>query len=328
MLKTARSPLRCLVSIALAWAACSGPSSYAVQQDVKAGNFEGAARRLENNRDAKPKDFETRLALADVYYQLARKAVDDGKPDAYVEYLRKAQVEILEATKIDPASPRPHTQMGIVAAYQGDLDASETSFRNALRLSLRDRFQSPPPTCYSNLAHIAVYQGKLSEARRYLDKAERGGAPEDEIARISVLASWKENDMTEARDAFNNAVLTSRPFAETWDEAALPQPMKTFGDFAEVCCKNPTCGPHMEGACKRERQEVAKRQIDRDTLQKEMQLERERRQALKDIYQKRRDIEITVDDPNAPAKRSESTGPAVPAPSAPSTPTSRPAPQR
>ncbi len=275
--------------------ACGGVSPYGIQSDIRAGNYEGAAEKLERHRDSHPDDFDTRLALADVQYMIARKSLDEKNQAAYVAALSKAQAEILEAVRIDPTSPRPHTWLGIITAYQGDLDASETSFKNALRLNLRERQELRAGTYYSNIAHISVYQGKLGDARRYLDKGVKNGAPQDEIDRISVLASWKSNDMVDARDVFNSAIVLSPAFATTWDGAPLPQPMKTFDDFAAACCSNPTCGPYMEGACKRAKQSVAHRQIDLDTLAEERKLEVARQQKLREIYRRQKDVSITVE---------------------------------
>jgi hypothetical protein len=184
---------------------------------------------------------------------------------------------------------------------------------------MKERMELRGGTYYSNVAHIAVYQGKLGDARRYLDKGAKNGAPQDELDRISVLAAWKSNDMVEARDVFNSAVVLSPAFATTWDGAPLPQPMKTFDDFAAVCCRNPTCGPHMEGACKREKQTVARRELDLDTLSEERKLEVERQTKLREIYKRRKDVEITVED--APA-------PATPAPAAPTPAPKSSTPQR
>ncbi len=293
--------LAALLATPFALSGCGGTSQYAVQNDIKAGNLEGAAQKLEQRRDGDPDDFDTRLELADVYYQLARKSLDENNQQAYVSYLAKAQAEILEAVRIDPTSPRPHTWLGIITAYQGDLNASETSFKNALRLNLRERMELRGGTYYSNIAHISVYQGKLGDARRYLDKGSKMGAPQDEIDRISVLAAWKSNDMVEARDIFNNAVTLNPAFAQTWDGAPLPKAMQTFDDFAATCCSNPTCGPYMEGACKRSKQAVAKRTLDVDTVSEERKLEIERQQKLREIYKRRKDVEITVEDSPAPA---------------------------
>ena len=289
-----RGPVWLMAALLLV-AACGGTSPYAIQSDINAGNLEGAAEKLEKRRDSYPDDFDTRLELADVYYQQARKSLDEKNQTAYVEYLSKAQGEVLEAVRIDPTSPRPHTSLGIITAYQGDLDSSEISFKNALRLNLRERQELRGGTYYSNIAHISVYQGKLGDARRYLDKGVKNGAPQDEIDRISVLASWKSNDMVEARDIFNSAIVLSPAFGASWDGAPLPQPMKTFDDFAAVCCSNPTCGPYMEGACKRAKQNVARREVDLDTLSEERKLEVERQAKLREIYKRRKDVAISVE---------------------------------
>jgi Flp pilus assembly protein TadD len=318
--------LFCLIAALLLLPAC-GTSPYAVQSDISSGNFEGAAKRLEERRDGDPDDLDTRLELADVYYQLARKSLDEGNQTAYVDYLRKAQVEILAAVDIDPTSPRPHTWLGIITAYQGDLTASETSFKNARRLSQSQPREMQSGTYDSNLAHIAVYQGKLPDARRYLQRAAKNFAPQDEMDRIMVLAAWKANDMVEARDIFNSAVTLSPAFAGTWDGAPLPKPMQSFDDFAAVCCANPTCGPHMEGACKREKQTVVRREIDLDTVNAERKLEIERQQKLREIYKRRKDVEITI-EPEKPAPTA-TTPPAktpVPTTAAPKAPAPAPKP--
>ncbi|HXX48566.1 MAG TPA: hypothetical protein VEN47_10075 [Myxococcota bacterium] len=303
----------------LAALSCSTePTPREIDQDVKAGHPEDAVKKLEQVRNDDPNDFDLRLKMGELYYEVARKSLDEDKQADYVDYLRKAQNEFLAAAAIEPTSPRPHTWLGIITAYEGDLTASETSFRNALRLAMNDKYERAGGTYYSNLAHISVYKGDLETARRYLDKATKTGAPQDEIDRISVLLAWKENDMVEARDVFSSAAQLSKPFAETWDGAPLPKKMETFDDFAAVCCKNPTCGPHMESACKRERQNVAKRELEIGTVQEQMKIENERRETLRQIYQKQqgqKQVEISVDpDPNAPAAKPPAGG-TTPAPS-------------
>ena len=302
----------------LAALSCSTePTPREIDQDVKAGHPEDAVKKLEQVRNDDPNDFDLRLKMGELYYEVARKSLDEDKQADYVDYLRKAQNEFLAAAAIEPTSPRPHTWLGIITAYEGDLTASETSFRNALRLAMNDKYERAGGTYYSNLAHISVYKGDLQTARRYLDKATKTGAPQDEIDRISVLLAWKENDMVEARDVFSSAAQLSKPFAETWDGAPLPKKMETFDDFAAVCCKNPTCGPHMESACKRERQNVAKRELEIGTVQEQMKIENERRETLRQIYQKQqgqKQVEISVDpDPNAPAAKTPAGG-TTPAP--------------
>ncbi len=306
-----------LLAFALSAAlSCSSTSNHAIQQDVDKGDYDGAAKKLEQRSKEDPDDFDTHMQLGEAYYLMARKAIDEDKQDKYIEYLHKAQAEYLAAAKLEPDSPEPHTSLGIITAYEGDMNGSETAFRNALRLAMNDRRFRPGGTYYSNLAHIAVYQGDLQKARRYLQKGDKTGAPQDEVARISVLLAWKANDMVEARDTFNGAAILSPAFAETWDGAPLPKKMETFDDFAQACCKNPTCGPYMEHACARERQAVERRQLDAETIKKQLALEAERRKQLKEIYERNKGLDIQIEK-EPPAQGSAPT--AQPAPTAPAT---------
>jgi tetratricopeptide (TPR) repeat protein len=309
-------PLRsCALALALLAAlSCSSTSNRAVEEDMKRGDYDAASKKLEQRSAEDPDDFEGHIQTGQEYYQLARRAIDDGKQQEYVQYLHKAQAEFLAAARLEPDSPIPHTELGIITAYEGDLKGSETAFRNALRLAMKDRYVRAGGTYYSNLAHISVYQGDLEKARRYLDKGTKTGAPQDEIDRISVLLAWKANDMVEARDVFNGAAVLSKQFSETWDGAPLPKKMETFDDFAATCCKNPTCGPYMEHACARERHAVARRDLEAETVRKQLELEAERRKQLKAIYDRNKGLDVQIEkDPTAPTTAPD----AAPAPKAP-----------
>jgi tetratricopeptide (TPR) repeat protein len=284
-------------------------------------------RRLERARDSARGNPEVRQELASEYYQLARQAIDAGDEAQYRTYLAKAQEELIEAIRIQPASPDPHVQMGIIRAYQGDLDGAHTSFTNALRL-LRKRtprgFRGDG-LFYTNIAQIEVYRGNLKAARRNLEIGRKQGAPPDEVDRIATLIAWRSGDRTEAREVFDAAAQVTPGYADTWDGAPLPQKMKSFDDFCAVCCRNPSCGPHMEDACRAESKEVKAREITRETLVEEMRLERERRAKLKEIYERERGLSIEVEDPDAaPASKSPSSQ----TPSkAPAPPASKPTPR-
>jgi Flp pilus assembly protein TadD len=306
-------PIRVL-ALLLFVAACAGPSPRSIQQDIDKGDISSATEKLEQRRNEYPDDLDVRLQLADAYYQLARKSLDANDQAGYVRFLSQAQTETLAAVEIDPTSPRPHTWLGIITAYQGDMGASETAFKNALRLNLKERYELRGGTYYSNVAHIAVYQNKLADARRYLDKVMKSGAPQSEVDRILTLAAWKSNDMVEARDIFNGAVELSPEYAKTWDGAPLPQEMKTFDDFARVCCSNPTCGPHMEGACKRSKQPIARRELTLETVEAERQLEVQRQQKLREIYRRQKEIEITIEDAPSANGAKPAPAPTTPAP--------------
>ncbi|MEE9282326.1 MAG: DUF6584 family protein [Myxococcota bacterium] len=289
--------IRPYVALALAalLLACAGGDSPSggmrkASEELQEGRVEDAQQTLETLREQHPDDIDVRLELADFYYQRARLALDGGDQAEYLRLLGAAQDEILAAVAIDPAASRPHTMMGIVAAYQGDLDTAMESFRNASRLA---PFQG---VSYTNLAHIWVYKGKLSRARTLLDKGRKFRGPPDEIDRIEILAAWRGGDFTEAQDVFDMA-LVNPGFAESWDGAPLPEPMEDFDDFAEVCCANPTCGPNMGSACRKAQLKVKRRELEEETVRQELQLEMERRRKLLEIYERRRDLEITVEAP-------------------------------
>jgi len=304
---------------------CSTTSERAVQQDVKNGDLDGAAKKIAQRSADDPDDFRTRMESGKDYYSLARRAFDDGKQADFMGYLRKSQDECLAAAKLDPDDPSPHTWLGIVAAYQGDMNAADLAMRNALRLASMDPYQrGAPGFYYVNLAYISVYRGDLLKARRYLAKAQKRGVDPDELARVSILISWKANDMVEARDIFNGEAILSHGFTGTWDGEPLTKKMESFDDFAAVCCKNPSCGPNMEHACARERQAVARRDNDAETVQAQLEAERERRAKLKEIYDQHKELNIEIEKEPKPA----ASGDAQPAPATNPPATSSPAPAK
>jgi Flp pilus assembly protein TadD len=254
-----------------------------------------AIEELEQLREKRPNSQEVRMRLVEAYYRQARISLDAGDQVAYADYMAKAEQELLVSVSKWPESFEPHNWYGIIRAYQGDLPASLESFRNALRLAKRRGLPYVPPNLYTNLAHIYVYQGKVGNARRYIDRGKKTGASPSEIERIELLAAWKTGDMVEARDIFEMATLTPG-FVDTWDMAPLDKPMENLDDFAGVCCSNPSCGPHMANACKRMQQSVARRKLDDETIRKQLELEMNRRRELKKIYEKRKDLEIKVED--------------------------------
>ncbi len=260
------------------------------QQDIRQGRVADAKADLEILREDYPDDLEVRIELAEVYYQEARLALEANDQAEYLRLLGAAQEELIAAVAIDPAAAAPHTWMGIVAAYRGDLDTALQSFQNASHLA------PVSGVSYTNIAHVWVYMGKLSSARTMLDKGRKLRAPQDEIDRIEILAAWRGKDFIEAKDVFDMA-LDNPGFADSWDGAPLPSRMNTFDDFARVCCANPSCGPNMGNACRNAQLDVAKRELAEETIRQELQLEMERRRKLREIYERRRDLEITIEAP-------------------------------
>jgi Flp pilus assembly protein TadD len=293
---------RVLVGLAITGAvACAptGPSLRKAEQAAQRGAVEDAIPELESLRKQYPRDFDVRLALGQLYYRVGRKALDEDRQKDYLRFLGKALDEVVEAARIDPASPSPHTWMGIIAAYQDDLDGSVTSFKNALRLDRRI------PVTYTNLAQVYLYQGKIAVSRNWLTKGKKLGARGAYVDLLESLMAWRQGDLVEARDLFDMAYASDPEEVNTWDEAPVDKPIESFEDFTAYCCGNHTCGPHMGNACQKMKLAVKERELLDETFREELRLEMERRRKLQEIYKGRRDLQIEVE---APEPVPETTG--------------------
>lgn len=256
-----------------------------------------AVARLEAQKSRYSGSVEFQSALGVVYYRRARKALDEKRYGEYEADLERAVTAWVESLRLDPASPSPHTWMGIVAAYQGDIDGAAQSFRNALRLAPRSW------VAHTNLAQTLIYQGKVSEARRWLRKAQALGSNPAIVDLDLSLAAWRQGDLVEARDTFQSAYLFDPKAVNNWDEAPVPDPIETFEEFTAYCCSNPACGPYMEEACRQVKLEVKRREVRDETIRRELQVEMERRRQLEEIYRSRKDLKIEVEpgaEPRAP----------------------------
>ena len=281
-----------LLALVACAAATIDPAVRQARKDAEAGRPEAAATQLEVLRERYPGDFDVRLELGVVYYKLARKALDEDRQEEYAHYMGKALDEVVEAARLDPESPSPHTWMGIIAAYQDNLEGALRDFKNARRLSPRN------PVNYLNLAQIYVYMGELSRARCYLSKAHRMGARGAFVDVVEALAAWRQGDLVEARDLFDQAYALDPEEVNRWDEAPVDEPIESFEDFTAYCCSNHTCGPHMANACGRMRLAVKERELQDETLRREIVMEMERRRKLKEIYEGRKDLEIEIESPS------------------------------
>ena len=93
-----------------------------------------SVEELEKRRDAKPRDFDVRMALGNTYWVRARRALDERRFEPWHDDAASAMEEWLEAMAIDRDSARPHTMMGIHALYQGELERALQCLGNARRL--------------------------------------------------------------------------------------------------------------------------------------------------------------------------------------------------
>jgi tetratricopeptide (TPR) repeat protein len=266
-----------------------GSDVRSAREAAERGNAEDALLELERLRESDPDDFQVRLVLGQVY---------ENRQKDYILHLGKSLEEVVEAARIDPESPSTHTWMGIILAYQDDLDSALTSFQNARQLGPVN------PVTYTNIAQIYLYQGHIARSRNWVDKAKRKGARGTYVDLLESLLAWRQGDLVEARDLFDLAYGSSPAEVNTWDEAPVDEPIEDFEGFTAYCCSNHTCGPHMGKACQKMELAVKERELLDETVREELLIEMKRRRKLREIYKGRRDLEIDIEpvSPGSAAK--------------------------
>jgi tetratricopeptide (TPR) repeat protein len=256
------------------------------------GAADSELAELERKRDRRPSDPEHRQALAEAYYRHARGALDARDFATYETYLGKAMDEAIESARLDPESASPHVFMGIVAAYQGDINRTFRSLANARRLSPRSWVS------YTNLAETLIYKGSpRADVERWNTRGEKLGA-DPAVAELNLcLVSWRDGNLSAAERHFKRVRRLNPAVLESWNEAPVDQPIETLSDLMGYCCASPACGPYLAEACNASKLEVAKREIPEEVALRELRLEMERRRKLEAIYEKRKDLEIEIEAP-------------------------------
>jgi tetratricopeptide (TPR) repeat protein len=248
--------------------------------------------RLEAERDRRPNDPARRQALGEAYYRQARLALDGKDFETYEAYLGKAMDEVLESARLDPEAPDPHVFMGIVAAYQGDIERTFRSLANARRLAPRAW------TSYTNLVETLVYKGSpRRDIEPWIDRAEKFGANPGVVELNLCLLAWRDGDVAAAERHFKRVLRLEPTVLDEWNEAPVPKPIRTFPDLMSYCCGSPACGPYLSKACGESQLEVAKRELPAEVARRELVIEMERRRKLESIYSQRKDLEIEVEAP-------------------------------
>jgi tetratricopeptide (TPR) repeat protein len=248
--------------------------------------------KLEAERDRRPSDPDRRQALGEAYYRHARLALDEKDFATYEAYLGKAMDEVLESARLDPEAPDPHVFMGIVAAYQGDIDRTFRSLANARRLAPRTW------TSYTNLVETLVYKGSpRRDIEPWIDRAEKLGANPGVVELNLCLLSWRDGDVAAAERHFKRVLRLEPTVLDNWNEAPVPKPIRTFPDLMSYCCGSPACGPYLAKACGESQLAVAKRELPAEVARQELLIEMERRRKLESIYSQRQDLEIEVEPP-------------------------------
>ena len=288
---------RGLLAALLLLVGCAAPSQPERSQAerAQAGPLENARTELESRRARNPGDGQTRLGLCIVYYQIAREAIDVRKDEArYMAHLEQAVDECVTALEIAPEAGEPHFWMAVMDFYRGDLDAALRGFHNARRLR-RSGID------YTNLGEIYVYRGNLEEARRWTLRGLRSGAGAGPTTFNQMLIHWKAGNLRAAERDFEVLWEDYPQLLATINMAPVPREPDTFEEFAEYCCGSPACGPYMKQPCQKLGFQVEERALSNANALRELQIEMEKTRRLKEVYEGRKDLQIEVEEPEAPA---------------------------
>lgn len=282
-----------LASLA-ALACASGGDNDRTREVLDTGDLDSERVRLERERSRRPNSVETRVALGKVYYQIGRDALDRWRDEGrYLAFLERSLDEFVEAVELDPRDDRPHFYLAVIDAYRGDLDATLRGLQNARRLK-------PTGVAYTNIAEVFVYRGDLEMARRWNRRGQRMGAGSGPVTFNEMLIRWSAGDLPAARRRFATLRTRHPETIRTINVAPLPTEPRSFEEFAGYCCRSPACGPYLEHACEGLGLEVQRREISNETLLQELRLEIEKQRRLREVYERRKELEIELEEPSPP----------------------------
>ena len=258
-------------------------------QRVATGDLEGARIALEQRRDARPRDVDVRVALGEVYYRIARDALDARNDERrYLEFLDLSVSEFVTAMELSPRDDRPHLYLAVMDTYRGDLDRALRGFQNTRRLSRS-------PIAYTNIAEIHLYRGEVSDARRWNDLGVRSGAPYGVVLFNDMLIQWYEGELDAARRIFARLKRSHPDMIRTINLARLPEEPRQFEDFARYCCASPACGPYMTHACTQLSMATEQRELSKEATLEELRIEMERVRRMRRVYDASKELEIEVE---------------------------------
>ena len=253
------------------------------------------AARLERERDANPNHVDTRVALGEVYYRIARDALDrDQDETRYLDYLALSVDEFVSASELDPSDQRPHFYLAVMDTYRGDIKQALRGFDNARRLQ-------PSGIAYTNIAEIFIYMGAIDKAYSWNDMGVRRGAPASAVLFNEMLLAWREDDLRRAQSIFSRLRQHYPEAIETINVARLPKAPRHFEEFAAYCCGSPACGPYMKDPCGALELAVKEESLSEDATLRQLQIEIEKTRRLKKVYRQHKELDVEIE--GAPATR-------------------------
>jgi tetratricopeptide (TPR) repeat protein len=283
------------VLLALAGPACVAGGVKRAERAVAAGDLEGARQTLERERDEHPRSADVHVALGEVYYRIARDALDREHDEArYLDHLERAVAEFVTAAELDPRDDRPHFFLAMMDTYRGDAREALRGFALVKRLR-------PTGVAYTNIAEIWVYLGRPDTAQEWNDLGLKKGAPYGAVLFNDMLIAWQAGDLPHARRIFARLREHHPEMLSTINVAPLPETPSRFEDFAGYCCGSPACGPYLEDACRELSLDVQQRELSAEAARRELEIEREKQRRLREVYEQHKELEIEVE--RDPAER-------------------------
>jgi tetratricopeptide (TPR) repeat protein len=278
----------------LAAAACApGGAVGRARAQAGSGDLEGARVELERERERRPNSADVRVELGEVYYRIARDALDRERDETrYLAFLERSVAEFVTALELDPRDDRPHFYLAVMDTYRGEPRKALRGLENVRRLA-------PSGVAYTNIAELYVYLGELHKARRWNDLGLRKGAPYGVGIFNDMLIAWREGELDEARRRFAELRASDPELLRTINMVRLPEAPRRFEDFAGTCCASPACGPYLKDACRALALDVRERELSKEAVLRELRIEMEKERRLRRVYQQRKELEIEVEAPPA-----------------------------
>jgi len=175
-------------------------------------NYQGKIDKLEQALAANPQDTQTRLDLANVYYDWGMRAVaqnfEEGDFESAVSILKKAIAEYQEVLKTEK-TPGILVDMATAATYAQEYEVAEKAFQEALELD---------PNFYEGLYNYGFYLYVVNDFGGAIEQWEKAKALDnlsnDNIKRLernislaqdALLAQFQQTDSNASTEAESEA---------------------------------------------------------------------------------------------------------------------------
>jgi hypothetical protein len=224
------------------------------------------------------------------YYRIARAALDQGDIVTAAREFGRSEAEWLESNRLEKRSAKPHTFIGMIRAYQGEIaDSVQRMF--AARL-----VEPSDGITYANVAATLTYAGgDTQEIERWLARSASLGVRPAMIEFRRCILRWRDGDVDAAAHSFYRAIALDPDVGRYWNEALVPRPLRTFDDLTRYCCASPACGPYLKISCATARDDVDGLDLPAERALRELRREMARRREL-EAKREQRELDLRLRD--------------------------------